>query len=133
MTTRATEDGTVRDDLPVAGDFALVVRVVSDTGSPTGALQPGAETIVSPAVAVMVLGANAIGAGLPGARLTAIIQNKGGANVCIGPVGVTAATGLRLIPNMIEIFDQPNIVRGEIWAIGEAADSLVFAQEIVIA
>lgn len=64
------------------------------------------------------------------ARLTALVQNTGGANIRVGVRGVTAKTGLRLVPNAVEIFTIPDVYRGEIWAIREGHhDSVAFAQQ----
>src|ERR1700674_2354675 len=63
-------------------------------------------------------------------RRTALVQNLGCANIRVGVCGVTSTTGLRLVPNAIEIFDVPDVYLGEVWAIAEgAADSVAFAQE----
>lgn len=63
-------------------------------------------------------------------RITAIIQNVGNANIRVGGPGVTNTSGLRLIPNAIEIFTVPDVYKGEIWAIREgASDSVAFSQE----
>jgi len=64
------------------------------------------------------------------ARRTAIVQNTGGANIRVGVRGVTATTGLRLVPNAVEIFTVPDVYKGEIWAIREGAvDSVAFSQQ----
>jgi hypothetical protein len=63
-------------------------------------------------------------------RLTALVQNTGSANIRVGVHGVTATTGLRLVPNAVEIFTVPDVYKGEVWAIREGAvDSIAFAQE----
>lgn len=64
------------------------------------------------------------------ARRTALVQNTGGANIRVGAKGVTATSGLRLIPNAVEIFTVPDVYHGEIWAIREGdTDSVAFSQE----
>lgn len=85
-------------------------------------LANGAETPVTSAGAVEILPANA-------SRAQAIIQNTGGASIRIGVVGVTASTGLRLVPNAIYTYGNPNVTQQAIFAIAEAADSIAFAQE----
>jgi len=88
----------------------------------TSALQNGTETPVS-AAAVIVLAANA-------ARKTAIVQNTGAANIRVGVAGVTASTGLRLVPGASAIYDSPNVYQGDLYAIREGgSDSIAFAQE----
>jgi hypothetical protein len=63
-------------------------------------------------------------------RLTALVQNTGDANIRVGARGVTAKTGLRLVPNAVEIFTVPDVYKGEVWAIREGAvDSVAFSQE----
>lgn len=85
-------------------------------------LHNGKETVVG-ATAVRLLKGNQD-------RRTALVQNTGNANIRVGPPGVTATTGLRLVPNAIEIFDVPDVYLGEVWAIREGtADSVAFAQE----
>lgn len=90
----------------------------------TGTLLPGTETPVS-SVAVEVLAANA-------SRTTAIIQNVGGANIRVGPAGVTATTGTQLTPGATMIFEAPEIVTEAIFAIREGSiDSIALGQEVV--
>lgn len=63
-------------------------------------------------------------------RRTALVQNTGHHNIRVGVRGVTARTGLRLVPNAVEIFTIPDVYKGEIWAIREGDhDSVAFAQE----
>jgi hypothetical protein len=108
------------ESLPVvlATDQAPVDVVEAPTSA---ALQPGAETPVS-AAAVLVLAANP-------ARKAAVIQNTGSQNVRVGVAGVTATTGIRLIPNASVIFSMPFCYLGDVFAIRESADSVVFATE----
>ncbi len=92
----------------------------------TEKLRNGVEEVIG-AVAVKLLHKN-------DRRKTALVQNTGGANIRVGVRGVTATTGLRLIPNAIQIFDVPAIYQGEIWAIREGgSDSVAFAQEALAA
>lgn len=129
-TTTGADNAAVRDDPPVANDFGLVVRVINDPSNAPVALLNGTETFVPADGAVSILAANPIPPSTPGARVTTIIQNVGGANVRVGVAGVTSTTGLRLVPGAVEIIDA---CPDEMWAIGEAADSSVFAQETVLA
>ena len=131
MTTRATEDGTVRDDPPVPSDWALVVRPLGGPGSGFSDLANGTEFPIG-AVAVMVMAANPNAPQTTGARVTAVVQNVGPNNVRVGVAGVTSTTGLRLIPNASIIFDEPDVYNGEIWVIEEAAGSTVIAMEAVL-
>jgi hypothetical protein len=108
---------------PDPGEYGQVVRPLPAGTVSTGTLNNGAETPVSSG-AVIVLAANAN-------RKAAIVQNTGSNNVRIGSLGLTANTGLRLIPNAIAIFDEDFVDQGDIYAIRETADSIVFAQEIV--
>lgn len=89
---------------------------------PVGTLANGAETAVS-SVAVSVLAANT-------ARKKLILQNTGANNVRIGVSGVTATTGLRLSSGASIIFDMPHCPTTQIFAIREAADSTILAQEV---
>jgi hypothetical protein len=85
-------------------------------------LHNGEEKVVGQK-AVKLLGENL-------ARKTALVQNTGAANIRVGVEGVKPTTGLRLIPNAIEIFTVPDVYPGEIWAIAEGAvDSKAFSQE----
>jgi hypothetical protein len=89
-------------------------------------LQLGHETPVS-AAAVLIIPANSM-------REAALVQNTGGANIRVGPAGVTPTSGFRLVPNQTIIYGQPNVNRDAIWAIREGAvDSVAFAQEETIA
>lgn len=88
----------------------------------TGALANGAETAVS-SVAVSVLAANT-------ARKKLILQNTGANNVRVGIAAVTATTGFRLSAGQAIVFDMPHCPTNAIFAIREAADSTVLAQEI---
>lgn len=90
-----------------------------DTGA---TLNDGVETAVSN-VAVLVLPAN------PN-RKKLIVQNTGTENVRIGAIGVTATTGLRLLPSGSMIIDMPDVPTNAIYAIRESADTIVFAQDI---
>lgn len=117
---------TIRNDTPAADDdWAEVVLVKGpiEITYPDGALHNGHETVVG-AVAVSILAAD------PN-RKTAVVQNVGGANVRVGVAGVTATTGLRLIPDAVVIYDMPFVATQELYAIREgASDSVVFAQEV---
>lgn len=96
----------------------------ADLSGSSGSLKNGAETAVSSA-AVQVLAANS-------ARKRAVIQNTGNANVRVGITGVTAATGVRVVPNGLVILENPNCEKNAVYAIREgAADSIVFATESV--
>lgn len=106
------------------------VEIKNDTGNPvpvtmtvTGTLANGAETSVAGS-AVQVLAANTN-------RRKVIVQNTGLANVRIGVTGVTATTGMRLVPNGHLLLEMPNCPTQAIFAIREGAvSSTVFAQEI---
>jgi len=110
-----------------AGNELLGQKPVADSipvvpAQTTSALVNGTETAVS-GVAVNVLAANPL-------RKTAVIQNTGGANIRIGVAGVTATTGLRLVPGASAIYDSPDVYQGDIFAIREGgSDSIAFAQE----
>lgn len=94
---------------------------VVETSLPS-TLQAGKEFTVT-AAPVLVLAAN-------GFRVTGLVQNTGSANVRVGAAGVTPTTGYRLVPNQTIIYGEPNVNKGEIWAVREgASDSVVFAQE----
>lgn len=87
------------------------------TSSATYTINNGAETSVSSS-AVEVLAANAN-------RKKAVIQNTGLGNVRVGVNGVTATTGMRLVPNGHVILESTQAI----YAIRETVDSTVFAQE----
>jgi hypothetical protein len=98
---------------------------VVETSLPS-TLQLGKEYPIS-AFAVLVLPANAF-------RVTGLVQNTGDANIRVGPAGVTATTGYRLVPNQTIIYGEPNINKDDIWAIREGSvDSVAFAEEETIA
>jgi hypothetical protein len=113
-----------------AGNEVLGPKADTDALPVVVALQPstlqlGHETPVS-AIAVLVLPANAM-------RECGLVQNTGGANIRVGPAGVTATTGYRLVPNQTILYVQPNVNLDAIWAIREGAgDSVAFAQEETI-
>lgn len=88
-----------------------------------GTLSNGSETPVSLA-AVQILAANS-------ARKKYLVQNTGTANARIGVSGVTATTGLRLIPNGSIIVEMPDCPTQALFAIRETLDTIVFAQEVV--
>lgn len=111
---------TIRDDSTDPGDWAQVVAVKPQAST----LVNGHETVVSN-IAVSVLAANPL-------RKTAVVQNVGTANIRVGVAGVTATTGLRLIPDAVVIYDESHITMQELFAIREtASDSIAFAQEVV--
>jgi hypothetical protein len=109
------------ESLPVvlASDQAAIPVEIT---SPTSTLNNGAETPITSAAAVAILAANP-------SRKQAIIQNTGAANIRVGVAGVTATTGLRLTPNAVYTYTNPNIYQGALYAIAEAASSVAFAQE----
>lgn len=88
-------------------------------------LELGDESPVTSAAA-MIVAANAN-------RSTALVQNTGTANIRVGPPGVTTTTGLRVVPNQTVFYEEPNVYKGEIWAIAESIASVAFAQEETIA
>ncbi len=107
---------------PKTAEEALPVVVAQQASE----LQLGKETPVG-GVAALVLPANA-------RRAVGLVQNTGGANIRVGPAGVTATTGYRLVPNQTIIYEQPNVNQDDIWAIREGAvDSVAFAQEETVA
>lgn len=63
-------------------------------------------------------------------RKKLIIQNNGAANVRVGAEGVTATTGLRLLPNAVAIFDMPHVPTSAVYAISESGTNLVLVQAI---
>jgi len=91
----------------------------------TSILQLGQETVVG-STAVQLLHANHH-------RVMGLVENTGGANIRVGPRGVTATRGYRLQPNCTIIYALPRIYRGEIWAISEGADSIAYAEEEIAA
>jgi hypothetical protein len=92
--------------------------VVADQAS---ILHLGKETAVG-ATAVRLLHANH-------RRVTGLVENTGGANIRVGPRGVTPTTGYRLQPNCTIIYELPRVYRGEIWAISEGTDSIAYSEE----
>lgn len=105
------------------GNSITVDGTITSTFS-TSSLANGAETAVSSS-AVQVLAANA-------SRKFAVIQNTGVANVRIGITGVTATTGLALVPDGSLVLEMPYCATNAIFAIREGAvDSVVFAFEAV--
>ena len=122
------EDGTGNELLgqQLAADSLPVVLATDQTPievtSAPSTLELGAETAVTDPAGIL-LAANPL-------RTSAIVQNTGGANIRVGPPGVTATTGVRLIPNAVVEYGEPNVYQGEIWAIREGgSDSVAFAQE----
>lgn len=102
--------------------FVTATGSVSAAPRETGTLANGAETAVA-AAAVSILAANAN-------RRSALIQNTGAANIRVGITGVTATTGIRLVPGGILELAMPYIVTNAIFAIREGAiSSTAFAME----
>lgn len=106
-----------------------VVPVDAGTGAPLElfaaphGLQNGEETAVS-GVAVIVLAANA-------ARVGALLQNLGLANIRIGAAGVTSGTGIQLRPGGTMALEPPFLPMGDIYAIRESSvDSIAYAAEV---
>lgn len=88
-----------------------------------GTLNNGAETAAT-GTAAQVLASNAN-------RKSMVIQNTGVANVRIGITGVTATTGVRLVPGGSVTWDMPFCPDEAIFAIREGAiSSVVLAQEV---
>lgn len=86
-------------------------------------LNTGTETVVAGS-AVQVIAANT-------ARISVIVQNVGAANVRVGTSGVTATTGVRLVPNGHLLLEIPSCPVGAIFAIREGAiSSTVLTQEL---
>lgn len=107
---------------PKAATEALPVVVALQEST----LQLGRETSITD-VAVLVLPINP-------QRASGLVQNTGNANIRVGPVGITATTGFRLVPNQTIIYGQPNVNQGAVWAIREGTlDSVAFAQEELVA
>lgn len=103
----------------VIGDGGGLITVDTESGT----LLNGSETAVS-AVAVQVLAAN-------GTRKKLVVQNTGTANVRVGVAGVTATSGVRLLPNGSLLLEMPHAPTQAIFAIREGAtDSTVLAQEV---
>lgn len=117
----------VRNDDPDSADFGEVVRVAGTvtvvTGTTTGTLGNGAEVVVG-AAAVQVLAANAT-------AKARIVQNTGSANIRVGALGVTATTGLQLVPGASAVFGEPHVPTNAIYAIREGAvSSVALGQEV---
>jgi len=121
-TVRATEDGTVRDDTPLANDFGLVVRMVG-APTPTGADIVTYPDVLVGAVAVIVIAANPT-------RKKAIVQNVGTVNLRVGDLNITATRGIRLTPNSVLVYDQPFCPLGDIFCISEGANTEAGVEEI---
>lgn len=115
--TDALTDTELRaSPVPVSG---VVTANVSAT---TATLANGTQTAVS-SIAVSVLAANAN-------RKSAIIQNVGSNNIRVGVAGVTATTGVQVIPGGKVTLGMPYIHTGAVFAIRESTDSTVLAQEV---
>jgi hypothetical protein len=118
---------------PLADDPAQVVAIKCANPIPidwgTGTLFNGPSTVVPTGAAVLVLPAD------PN-RVTAVIQNTGPVNIRWGAVGVTATTGIRLVPNGGAIVDEPFIVQQALYAISEGPGpseaSSVYVDELTI-
>lgn len=90
----------------------------------TSSLSNGTQTTVSSS-AVQVLASNAN-------RKWAVIQNVGVSNIRIGITGVTATTGVLVVPNGNITFQMPNIPTDAIFAIRDGSvDSIALAIEAV--
>jgi hypothetical protein len=63
-------------------------------------------------------------------RLKIILQNTGANNIRVGDSNVSPARGLRLLPNAVIVYDQPNCPPGPIYACAETGTSTVAPQEI---
>jgi hypothetical protein len=64
------------------------------------------------------------------ARVSAVVQNTGTANIRVGVAGVTATTGIRVLPNGTVTYQNPNCPPGELFAIREGGvDSIAFVVE----
>ena len=101
---------------PAASSIPVVATSLPST------LHLGEEIAVSSA-AVLLIDAN------PN-RTTALVQNTGSANIRVGPAGVTASTGLRVVPNQTVFYEEPNVNKDAIWGIREGtSDSVAFVQE----
>lgn len=109
------------ESLPVVFATDQAPIAVDITSAPS-TLNNGDETAVASGAAVQILAANP-------SRKQAIIQNTGSANIRVGVIGVTATTGLRLTPNAVYTYTNPNVYQGAIYAIAESSSSVAFAQE----
>lgn len=124
MTKRASDAGTVSNELPDPDDFGLVVRIVSSpVVAAPGTLFNGTRTPIG-AVAVSILPANTD-------RKTAIIQNVGMGTIFVGIAGVTAATGIEVLPRGTLTMSAAYAPVQELFAIRDTVDSIAFATEVV--
>lgn len=90
----------------------------------TSSLSNGTQTTVSSS-AVQILASNAN-------RKWAVIQNVGVSNIRVGITGVTATTGILVVPNGNITFQMPNIPTNAIFAIRDGSvDSIALAIEAV--
>lgn len=114
--------GAAAVNIQDGGNSITVDGTVTIT-QPTGTITNGAETAVA-AVAVQILAANAN-------RKKYFIQNTGTSNIRVGVSGVTATTGVRLVPSGTILMEMPNCPTQAIFAIREGAtSSIAFAQEV---
>lgn len=105
------------------GGLSITIDGTVSVAQPVGTMANGAETPVA-GVAVQILAANA-------SRQKYFIQNTGPANIRVGVSGVTATTGVRLVPNGNLLFEMPHCPTQAIFAVREGAiSSVAFAQEI---
>lgn len=122
-------DGSTWDRLPGNSTDGVLVNLGTNndvtitgtvtTASASGTFNNGAETAVTGS-ATSILASNS-------SRKHAIIQNTGLANIRVGISGVTATTGMRLIPGAITSLP----VTSAIFAIREGStSSIALAQEI---
>ena len=102
----------------------VTLQQIATSVAVEGAVLLGNEFAVTNAGAVEILPANPNRRGI-------IIQNNGTANVRVGPVGVTATSGVRLIPNAIMTASPPFLPINAYFAIAEVGPTVVFATEIV--
>lgn len=114
--------GAAAVNIQDGGNSITVDGTVTIT-QPTGTITNGAETAVS-TIAVQILASNAN-------RKKYFIQNTGAANIRVGVSGVTATTGVRLVPSGTILMEMPNCPTQAIFAIREGSiDSIAFAQEV---
>lgn len=114
-------DGTGAEVFPAT---ELTALAIADSVSIPSTLAVGAQFAVTNAIAVQVLPANP-------ARRGFVVQNTGNANVRVGHAGVTATTGIRLLPDGNVTSGPPSVPQNAIFAIAEAAASTVFAVEVL--
>ena len=115
MATRATDDGTIRDDDPVAGDWGLVVRPFGGTAPSPRGTTAVLSTVLFSNLSVVIRAANAASPGFS-------VKNTSTSSLWLslsGPAAVNGPASVELVPGAY--YESPFNFQGQCQGIWDTA------------